>query len=137
MIQFRLYSELIDTSVSTGVEGTYLYRCLHIFVVIMDIEYVDIVTGEFLSSILVANVVLRYWSQGLGGEHRHISQIGKTFYQGMRESLTISMCCIFVALIHLFYIDDNVWWWGQHPKSRISEEHIKSNSRRIERKSLD
>ena len=28
----------------------------------MDIEHVDIVTGEFLSSIWVANIDLRYWS---------------------------------------------------------------------------
>ena len=29
---------------------------------IVDIEYVDIVTGEFLSSVYVANIVLIYWS---------------------------------------------------------------------------
>ena len=28
----------------------------------MDIDYVDIETVEFLSSILVANIILRYWS---------------------------------------------------------------------------
>ena len=27
----------------------------------MDIEYVDIVTGEYLSGIKVANIVLIYW----------------------------------------------------------------------------
>ena len=62
----------------------------------MDIEYVDIVTVEFMSPIYVANIVLRYWlirfsmvKEGDEG-YRYIIQLRETFYEGMQESLTIS-----------------------------------------------
>ena len=72
----------------------------------MDIEYLDIVTEKFLSSIHVANIFLKCWltrssmvraGDGVVIEYRYISQLEETFYQGMRASFKISTYSISIA----------------------------------------
>ena len=91
----------------------------------MDIYYVDIVTGEFVQLIQVANFVLRYWSvqffmvrgqgkiirgrDGVGGIV--ISQLGENLYQGMRKYLTISTNSISIPVLipQNLYQLTNLW----------------------------
>ena len=86
----------------------------------MDIlEYVDIVTEDFFYRPF--SLLLRIWSihsslvkdwdgiKGGRGGYRYTSQLGESFYQGMQETLTISMYFISILIPGITFYHLAAW----------------------------